>query len=110
MKSLLGPELHFDWKIVAITVISTTLLVIDHYHRLTSQKHFDRVILYLFIPLVIILFIFRENPREYGLTLGDWKAGLIITLTGILLMAPVIWYLGKSDPSMSNYYRPYVVG
>jgi membrane protease YdiL (CAAX protease family) len=110
MKTILGPKLHFDWKIVTITIISTLLLVVDHYHLVTSQKYFDRVILYLFVPLVFILFVFRETPRDYGLTLGDWKAGLVITLGGILLMTPVIWYLGKSDPSMSAYYKPFVAG
>ena len=110
MKSILGPKLQFDWKIVTITVASTLLLIVDRYQHLTSQKYFDRVILYLFVPLVFILFIFRENPRDYGLTLGDWKAGLLITLGGILLMAPAIWYLGKNDASMSAYYKPFVDG
>ena len=73
-------------------------------------KHWDRVILYLVVPLVFIIFIFRENPREYGFTLGDWKAGLGITLAGILLMAPVIWFLGKNDPVMVGYYERYVDG
>ncbi|MGD8403870.1 MAG: CPBP family intramembrane metalloprotease [Anaerolineales bacterium] len=110
MKSLLGSKLHFDWKIVTITVVSTLLLVIDRYHLITKYKYLDRVILYLFVPLAIILFFYRENPREYGLTLGDWKVGLILTAGGILLMAPVIWYLGKSDPGMANYYKPFVEG
>jgi membrane protease YdiL (CAAX protease family) len=49
--------------------------------------------------------IFQENPREYGFTLGDWKAGLVITLAGVLLMAPIIWYLGRYNASMANYYK-----
>jgi membrane protease YdiL (CAAX protease family) len=110
MKTLLGPKLKFDWKIVTITVVSTLLLMVDHYHHLTSYKYLDRVILYLFIPLVFILFVFRENPRSFGLTLGDWKAGLVITLAGILFMAPIIWYLGTSDSSMSEYYESRVNG
>ncbi len=110
MKTLLGPKLHFDWKIVTITIVSTLLLIVDRYYRMTPHKYWDRLILYLFIPLIIILFIFRENPREYGFSLGDWKAGIAITLTGILLMAPVIWYLGVSDPGMTDYYKPYVEG
>ena len=110
MRKLFSPKLQFDWKIVTITIVSTTLLIIDHYHLMTAHKYIDRVILYLFIPLIVILFVFRDNPREYGLTLGDWKAGLVLTFGGILLMAPVIWYLGKSDPSMANYYRPFVNG
>ena len=110
MKSLLGPKLRFDWKIVTITVASTLLLLVDYYHRLTTHKYWDRVLLYLIIPLVFILLFFRENPREYGFTLGDWKAGLVITLAGVLVMAPVIWYLGKSDPGMTDYYKPLVKG
>ena len=110
MKSLFGPRLHFDWKIVTITVASTLLLIVDYYHRLTAHKYWDRILLYLIIPLIFILLVFREHPREYGFSLGDWKAGLVITLAGILLMAPVIWYLGKSDPSMTDYYEPLADG
>ena len=110
MKKTLGPRLNFDWKIVTITIASTLLLMVDHYHRMTPYKYLDRLILYFFIPIMFILIVFRENLHDNGLTFGDWKAGLIITVAGILLMAPVIWYLGKSDPSMTDYYKPYVNG
>jgi membrane protease YdiL (CAAX protease family) len=110
MKTIFGPKIRFDWKITTITIASTLLLMVDHYHRITPDKYWDRVILYLFIPLAFTLFLFRENPREYGLTLGDWKAGLIITLVGILLMAPIILYLGTSDASMTDYYKSRVDG
>ena len=110
MKYLLGEKLTFDWKIVTITILSTLLLMMDYYHRFTAHKYWDRVILYLVIPLIIIVIFFRENPKEYGFSLGDWKAGLAITAIGILIMAPVIYYLGSGDPSMQAYYKPYVKG
>ena len=110
MRNLLGPKLRFDWKIVTITIVSTLLLIVNHYYHITTHKYIDRVILYLFIPLIVILFVFRESPRDYGFTLGDWKAGLIITFAGILFMTPIIWYLGKNNPSMSTYYKPFVAG
>ena len=59
MRTLLGPKLHFDWKIVTITIVSTLLLMVDAYHRLMPQKYWDRVILYLFIPLIFVIFVFR---------------------------------------------------
>jgi len=96
--------IRFDWKIVTITIVSTLLLMVDAYHLLTPRKEVDRTILYLVVPLIFIFFVFRESPRDYGFTLGDWKAGLVITLGAILLMAPVIWYLGHGDASMRAYY------
>ena len=63
---LIGEKLKFDWKIVTITIVSTLLLMMDYYHSFTSHKYWDRVILYLVIPLLIILVFFRENPKEYG--------------------------------------------
>ena len=110
MKYLFGKKLLFDWKVVSITVLSTLLLVVDHYHRLTAHKYMDRVILYLVIPLLLILLLFRENPREFGFALGDWKAGLIITALGILFMAPLIWVLGRADADMQAYYKGFVSG
>jgi uncharacterized protein len=110
MKYLLGEKLNFDWKIVTITIVSTLLLIVDHYHKFTPYKYWDRVILYLVIPLLLILFLFREHPREYGLTLGNWKLGLVYTALGILLMAPIIYYLGRGDASMKAYYERFLSG
>ena len=105
MKFLLGEKLTFDWKVVTITIVSTLLLMMDYYHKFTAHKYWDRVILYLVIPLIIIVLFFRENPKVYGFSLGDWKAGLAITVLGILFMAPVIYYLGSGDASMQDYYK-----
>jgi membrane protease YdiL (CAAX protease family) len=84
--------------------------MVDHYHRFTASKYWDRFILYLIIPLIIILLFFRENPKEYGFSFGDWKAGLLLTAFGVLLMAPIIYFLGRGDPSMQEYYKPFTIG
>lgn len=110
MKYLIGEKLNLDWKVVTVTVLSTLLLMVDHYHKIFPQKYLDRVLLYLVIPLLVILIIFRENPRNYGFSLGDWKLGITYTVLGILLMAPVIYYLGHGDASMKKYYDRFLIG
>lgn len=113
MTYLLGERLKFDWKIVTITIVSTILFMVDFYHRKLLFENFGysfRVVLYLVVPLFVILVLFRENPKEYGFGLGDWKAGLVITIIGIIIMAPVIYFLGRDNAAMQKYYQPYVNG
>lgn len=109
MKTLLGAPLYFDWKIVTPTIVSTLVIMLDYYHRLTFDKGLDRTILFLFVPLFFIIIVLRENPREYGFTLGDWKAGLAITAIAILLIAPVLWWVGRGA-AMSSYYQSQLGG
>jgi CAAX protease family protein len=109
MKTLLGERLQFDSKVVIVTIGSTLLLMVDAYHRLTPSKAYDRTILYLFVPLLIVLLLFRENPRDYGFAPGDWKAGLLITAIGIVLIAPVLWLVARGG-AMKDYYEPQLKG
>lgn len=110
MKYLTGEKLNFDWKIVTITIVSTLLLMVDRYHKIFAFKYWDRILLYLVIPLLITILFFREKPREYGFSFGDWKLGLIYTFIGILFMAPIIYYLGHGDASMKSYYEKQLTG
>ena len=97
-------ELRFDREIVAITIASTMLLMADYYCRLTPVPVVDSLGLYLLIPLALIVFGFRKKASAYGFTLGDWKAGLAITGAAVLIMAPILWLIGRSDPAMHDYY------
>lgn len=110
MKTLIGEKLAFDWKVVVVTIVSTLLLMVDHYETISAYKYVDRFLLYFIIPLLIVLFLFRENPREYGFSFGDWKLGLTYTLIGIAFMAPIIYFLGHSNESMKTYYARLVIG
>jgi membrane protease YdiL (CAAX protease family) len=95
---------------VAITVISLIALVFDDYRSITPYKYWDRVILYLIIPLLIIIAVFRAHPRHYGFTFGDWKAGIILTIVGIMIMAPILYVFGQRDPTLNAYYRDHTAG
>jgi uncharacterized protein len=104
MKYLLGEKLNLDWKVAVVTVVSTLLLIVDHYYTFTAYKYWDRFIFYFVTPLLLTVILFRENPKQYGFTLGDWKLGLTYTALGILLMAPILYLLGRDNQSMRTYY------
>ncbi len=93
-----------------ITIVSLVLLVFDGYRSITPYKYLDRAIIYLGIPLLLITVVFREHPREYGFTPGDWKAGVVLTLLGILVMAPILFVFGQQDEALNRYYRSHTEG
>ncbi len=104
IKSIFQP-LNIDRKVAVITIASTLLLLVFSYHNITPSTEINQTVLFFVIPLLFIVLVFRESPRDYGLALGDWRAGLVITLGGIALMTPVIWSLAKLDPTSQSYYR-----
>lgn len=109
MRRWIGDPLHFDWKVIAVTVVSTLLLIIDAYFRITPVKALDRLILYLIVPLAIILVVFREHPGVYGFALGDWRAGILITALAMILLTPVLWLIARGG-SMQSYYAAQSAG
>jgi len=96
---------RLDWKIAVLTVVSTLAILVESYNSLTKSETLDRFLLFFVLPMAIILFVFRENPRDYGFQLGDWRAGLVLTLSSIVIMTPILYFLGRSNSSMKEYYN-----
>ncbi|MCP4541449.1 MAG: CPBP family intramembrane metalloprotease [Chloroflexi bacterium] len=100
-------ELRMDWKVVTAIVASTLTLVVGHYHSIFAYKSYDRMLLYLGVPLLVILLIFRESPAKYGFQIGDWKAGLALTAVGCGGMALVVSIVARTLV-FQRYYSLYV--
>jgi len=66
---------------------------------------FQRFILEGAIPFAIVTLLFRDDPRRYGLRLGDWKAGLAFAGIGTAVMLPIVIWAGHL-PAFSAYYSP----
>ena len=104
-KRILGERLNIDWKIASITIVSTLLIMVDYYYSPTSRNYLDSILLFVFIPFGMTFILFKEKPTDYGFTLGDWKTGLLLTTLGVVLMIPIIWFLGTRVPGMQRYYN-----
>jgi membrane protease YdiL (CAAX protease family) len=100
-----GSPLARRKAVVSLLAISV-ILAVDFYRQLFPAPILDDLLLYLVIPLLVILLIFRENPLHYGLGLGRWREGLAWTAGGVLLMVGMAWlFLRQSD--FHDYYVGY---
>ena len=104
--------LVFDLRATVALVATTLLLTIERYHNLIPASDslqavrgtaYDGTVFYLLIPLVIIRFGLGESPRAYGLTLGDWRLGLKLTLLVVGAVLPLVAVAART-PAMQAYY------
>jgi len=91
-------------RVVTILISSTLLLIVSHHHTLFREETFSSFIFYLLIPVGIILVLFRDDPRKFGLAIGDWRKGLLFCLLGIAVMAVIIALLARLE-EFEQYYR-----
>jgi membrane protease YdiL (CAAX protease family) len=96
------------WRPVVAIVLSTCLLVTDRYFTIFNPKVIDRTILYLLIPLLTVIVLFRQKPEEYGFSFGNFRLGLKVALiTGILGVGQM--YLISRIGAFREYYAPYAL-
>ena len=98
----------FDARMVQIVVLGTLILILAFNNRLL-QGEYDRFVLEFLVPVAWIVAVWREDPRRFGLTLGDWRLGLPITVAGIAGMAVIIWIVGQQS-DFRSYYTDTIAG
>ncbi len=94
-----------DWRAVTAVVASTLILSVDEYHPHLGSGLFGETLLYLVAPLLVIWLVWRQPASEYGLRLGDWRAGLLLTIAACAGMAAVMLVVGRTAAFQSYYGR-----
>jgi membrane protease YdiL (CAAX protease family) len=97
-----------DWKTVTAIVVSTLTLTEGYYsywHPIFKYGLLNGLFWYFAVPMLVILLIFRESPARYGFCLGDWKAGLVLTVGGCVGITLVMAVVARTT-DFQAYYTP----
>ena len=65
----------------------------------------DRLIFFGVLPLLTVVFLFRDRPERYGLRVGDWRTGITLAVVGCVVMTPIV-VLAAQVPDFQAYYAP----
>ncbi len=101
--------LRLPLRETVVVLVTTFVLLIDHYHDLVLpvgpklSQGIERVALFGVVPLVTLLLL-GERPSAYGLRLGDWRTGLVVAL-GLALFATPFILAVAGMPEFVGYYR-----
>lgn len=111
--------LHLPRRASAVIVVSTFALLLDYSRTFLPDDTralgrspegmwaiaVERAILYGLVPLAVVVVGFRDRPGRYGLTLGDWRTGIVLVAVGLAVMTPVVlWY--ATLPDVRAFYAP----
>lgn len=55
------------------------------------------------LSALIIKLLLKENLKDYGLQLGDYKAGIKLTLIFLIVMLPLIWFVSAKESFVQKY-------
>lgn len=125
LKSLLQKIKHLDQKIVIVLMSVAILQTISYYF--TSRRFFRAnlfetfqnysqayliefvywfvgdFLTFFIIGILIIKLIMKENLKDYGLQLGDYKTGLKYSAIFLLVMIVLIWFV-SATPAFAEKY------
>ncbi|MEA2577326.1 MAG: protease family protein [Chloroflexota bacterium] len=111
--------LRLPWRATLAVVVVTLVVLADHSRSFLPDAldslgrtppvllitAIERLLLFGSVPLAVVVLVFRERPSRYGLAIGDWTAGLALTLVGCVAMTPlVLWFATFAD--VQAYYAP----
>ena len=87
------------------TFIPDELIQYDRNPGMQRLQAWDRVVLFLVVPLLVVVLGFRDRPSRYGLRLGEWRLGLGLAALGCAVMTPIVlWFATLPDARL--YYEP----
>jgi membrane protease YdiL (CAAX protease family) len=93
-----------DWQVALITILATLIIIFSYYFHFTPFSYIERLAEFTILPFAVILLVFRESLANYGLQFGDWKAGTLITAIAMVFLAPILFWVVKSNPDISAFY------
>ena len=116
---------NLDKKVVIVLLSVSVLQTISWYYTSRTffkQNFFEQlssnpnVFLYEFaywyacdfitlfvLPFLIIKLVLKDKLRNFGITSGDYKAGIKLSVLFILIMVPIIWFV-SSEPAFILTY------
>jgi membrane protease YdiL (CAAX protease family) len=96
----------YDLNLIGVVCISTLVLVLARYYPLNvGFARATELIYYLLIPLAAGWLLFRDQSRDYGFRIGNWRWAIIVAAACLAAMALILYGASKIPEFRSYYYR-----
>jgi len=91
------------FRVIVVLSLVIFSLVMAWYRPVGPSQASNQLFYYLIIPVLVIFFIFRENPLDYGLRLGNYSIWISYVAITILIGFPIL-FIASSITPVSKFY------
>jgi membrane protease YdiL (CAAX protease family) len=95
-----------NYKVILILGLSTLSLTLQWYRPIRYLPAFSYIFYYTVLPILVIIFLLKENPLHYGLGLGDYVVWLKYVVFTIIISIPLLLVASR----FSQVYKYYGKG
>jgi uncharacterized protein len=88
----------FRFNLFDYFVDNENIYFIEYAYWLTSE-----FISQFCIPFLLILFVLKGKPKDYGIQLGDKKTGFSLSIVIIIIMFPILWIVSGYGSFQETY-------
>jgi len=92
-----------NFQVIVVLSLATFSLVMQWYRPIGPTLVTNHLFYYVIIPVFAILFIFRENPLDYGFRIGDYHIWLWYVMITIIIGLPIL-VIASRFSSVNQYY------
>lgn len=99
--------LEENYKVILILGVSTLSLTLQWYRPINALlPAFSYIFYYMLLPVFVTYFLLKDNPLQYGFTLGDYNIWLPYVGITIFITIPILLLASR----FSQVYRYYGKG
>ncbi len=92
-----------NFQVIVVLCLATLSLVMQWYRPVGPTLVTNYLFYYVAIPVLVILFIFRKNPLDYGFRIGCYRIWLWYVIITIIIGLPIL-VIASRFSSVSQYY------
>lgn len=91
-----------NYRDIIIISFATLFLVLCRYNPI-GERWINHLFYYVFCPVLTCIIFLRENPLNFGLSLGNYKLWLVHVLVVIFISIPIL-FIASHGFSIKSYY------
>jgi hypothetical protein len=92
-----------NYTVILVLGVSTLSLTLQWYRPIRSLPAFSYIFYYMVLPVFMVYFLLKEDPLQYGFTLGDYSVWLPYVGITIFISIPIL-FLSSRFSQVHRYY------